>query len=195
MNLESEKSENNGLLRPVSFPVGRLGLPLSFNDNLVCALVILLAIALQVRLHNTLLGEGWFALLGFIGYVAIRLWYLRRRYPDPGDLIVAKDEIIVPASLNNGNATVIHFHDLKRVEVFIFKGRHSNPFTSVVLFSGRETVRINWLALELNKLERELIARNIPVTRTQWSAEKYVLAFALICLGFVALILVKAFYW
>lgn len=148
------------------FAVRLIGLPLGLKDNLICSLVIVLAIALQVHFQNTLAGEGWFALFGFVGYVAFRLWLLNRRYPDPGDLLINDGFIVFPASLNRGASEKILLADFDRIRVNIFIGRGGSKLpVSIQFFRGLREYKANWLAIDLPELERALQKRNLPVTR------------------------------
>lgn len=148
------------------FAVRLIGLPLGFRDNLICSLVILLAIILQVRFQNTLAGEGWFALLGFIGYAGFRLWLVNRRYPDPGELLIEEGCIVFPASLNSGVTEKVLLADFEKIRVNVFLGRGGGKIpVSVEFFRGLRHYRINWLAVDLPELERALQRRNMPIKR------------------------------
>ncbi|NCB38587.1 MAG: hypothetical protein EOM80_07445 [Erysipelotrichia bacterium] len=148
------------------FAVRLIGLPLGLKDNLICSLVIVLAVALQVRFQNTLAGEGWFALLGFVGYVALRLWLLNRRYADPGELLIDEGCIVFPASLNWGTSEKVSLAEFDKIRVNIFIGRGGSKLpASIEFFSGLRYYKISWLAIDLPELERALQKRNLPVTR------------------------------
>ncbi|HNS09216.1 MAG TPA: hypothetical protein PKN29_05905 [Candidatus Ozemobacteraceae bacterium] len=169
------------------FAVKLLGLPLSRHDNLVCFMVIVLAVFLQIRLQHTFLGEGWFALLGFIAYVALRLWLLNRRYPEPGEIILEADRISLPGSLNAGKPELILFSDLKAVTTRFFKTKGGGQnLTSLEFDTGFRSYCVNWLAADLNILERELIKRGVRVTRVAGTYEQ-VISFGL--LVFILLLL------
>lgn len=145
--------------------IGRLGLPLGPKDNIVCGLAIVLAVAMHLRLQNTWLGEGWFVLVGFIGYVALRLWFLNRRYPDAGDLLVESTGITFPASVNFGQIETVEFTKLDRIQARVFKSRSGENLASIEFFCGLKKFKVNWLAVDLNKLERFLLQHNQRVTR------------------------------
>ncbi len=169
------------------FAVKLLGLPLNRHDNLVCFMVIVLAVLLQIRLQQTFLGEGWLALFGFIGYVALRLWLLNRRYPDPGEIVLEADRISLPGSLNAGKPELILFSDLKAVTATFFKTKGGGQtLTSLEFDTGFRSYCVNWLAADLNVLERELIRRSIRVTRVAGAYEQ-VISFGL--LTFILLLL------
>jgi len=166
------------------FAVRLLGLPLNRHDNLVCFMVIVLAVLLQIRLQHTFLGEGWLALLGFIGYVALRLWLLNRRYPDPGEILLEADRISLPGSLNAGKPEMILLSDLKTVTARFFKTKGGGQnLTSIELDTGFRSYCVNWLAADMNLLERELSKRGVRVTRVAGTYEQA------IGLGLVAFVL------
>lgn len=161
------------------FAIGRMGLPLNLRDNMVCLLIILLAISLQIRLQNTLLGEGWFALLGFLGFIGVRYWLLSRRYPIIDDLEIDEKEIFIPACLNNGFELRIPLEDVRMVEVNIMKGRN-DIHTSLVIDSGRNRIKINLLAVELIRLENDLVERNVKQQRHYWTPVVYFVIFTIL---------------
>jgi len=113
------------------FEITRMGLPLSLRDNIVCFLVIVLAVALQIRLSHTFLAEGFIAFAGFIGYLAMRYWLLTRRYPQPGDLVIDHDTVQIPASINNGQPVSFSVAGCS-IKFYVNRGRHGESFTSVV---------------------------------------------------------------
>ena len=169
------------------FAVKLLGLPLNRHDNLVCFMMIVLAVLLQVRLQHTFLGEGWLALPGFVGYVALRLWLLNRRYPEPGEIVLEADRISLPGSLNAGKPEMILFRDLKGVNARFFKTKGgAQNLTSLEFDTGFRSYCVNWLAADLNLLERELIKRGVRVTRVAGTYEQ-VISFGL--LTFILLLL------
>lgn len=170
------------------FEIGRFGLPLDLSDNVVCSLVILLAIALQVRFNNTFLGEGWLALLGFLGYLGIRYWLLKRRYPSIDELVVDEAEIFLPACIGGRVERKISFEDIKKIEVHIMKGRNFDSHSSLVIFAGQDRVKINWLSVELGNLEKELQARGLKVQRKTWNPAIYFMVVTLIFVLLGALI-------
>jgi len=169
------------------FAVRLLGLPLNRHDNLICFMVVVLAVLLQIRLQHTFLGEGWLALFGFIGYVALRLWLLNRRYPDPGEILLEADRISLPGSLNAGKPEMILLSDLKAVTARFFKTKGGGQnLTSIELDTGFRSYCINWLATDLNLLERELSKRGVRVSRV---AGIYEQAIGLGLVAFVILLL------
>ncbi len=169
------------------FAVKLLGLPLNRHDNLICFMVIVLAVFLQIRLQHTFLGEGWLALLGFIGYVALRLWLLSRRHPEPGEIVLEADRISLPGSLNAGKPEIILLSDLKVVTARFFKTKGGGQnLTSIEFDTGFRSYCVNWLAADLNILERELIRRGIKVVRVAGTYEQ-VISFGLV--AFVLLLL------
>jgi len=169
------------------FAVKLLGLPLSRHDNLVCFMVIVLVVLLQIRLQHTVLGEGWLVFFGFIGYVALRLWLLNRRYPDPGEIVLEADRISLPGSLNAGKPELILFSDLKAVTAAFFKTKGGGQnLTSLEFDTGFRSYCVNWLATDLNLLERELSKRGIKVTRVAGIYERLI---GLVLVAFVILLL------
>ncbi len=166
------------------FNVTRMGLPLSLSDNIKCALVIVLAIMLQLRFHYTIFAEGAFAFLGFIGYVIFRYWLLRRRYPEVGEIKVLDDHIELPPCINGGKPAKLFFEDIRSITLFALTGRGKDLLTSMVLMRGLEKFKINWLATELDKLERELNDRGLNVVRQKWSLAVYFLVGLLVLLLF-----------
>lgn len=172
------------------FAITRLGLPLNLKDNLLCGLVIVLAITLQARLSHTFLAEGLIAFAGFIGYVAMRYWILTRRCPDPGELIIDEGILYVPASINGGHSDSFALSECT-VKFSYNKGKSGDIATSVVFRHGAETIKINSFGVNLGKLEQALKARNVPVTREYWQMGLYVAGFillaALMLFAYVAL--------
>lgn len=169
------------------FAVRLLGLPLNRHDNLICFMVVVLAVLLQIRLQHTFLGEGWLALFGFIGYVVLRLWLLNRRYPDPGEILLEADRINLPGSLNAGKPEMILLSDLKAVTARFFKTKGGGQnLTSIELDTGFRSYCVNWLATDLNLLERELSKRGVKVARVAGTYEQ---AIGLGLVAFVILLL------
>ncbi|GAB4266429.1 MAG: hypothetical protein Kow0029_00080 [Candidatus Rifleibacteriota bacterium] len=169
------------------FKVRLLGLPLNLADNIKCGLVIILAILLQIRLHHTLLAEGWIALFGFLGYVGMRMWLLSHRYTNPGELTVEEDCLILPASLNNGKEEKIRFADIKLIQVYIFEGRHSNFHSSIVICTRANTFKLNFLAIELDRLEMLLKERGLRIQRQHWDLKKYIIVILLVLFSILLL--------
>ncbi len=200
MHTEKNAVNSENPLKPPQrdvFVVKLLGLPLNLKENLVCGLVIVLAILLQIRFQNTLWGEGWFALIGFVGYVAIRLWFLNRRYPAPGELILEEESMRLPESLNYGLAETVRFADLTRVIAWYFqtKGGGQN-LTSIEFSAGNKNYRVNWLAIDLNVLTRALQRRGIKVIRAAGSYDRVItpgcFVFIFILLLFIIRFLAKS---
>lgn len=191
----SEKKVSDPAKPPVHevFAVGLLGLPLKFNDNFVCGLVIVLAAMLQIRFNNTFLGEGWLALFGFVGFVAMRLWLLSRRYPAPGEIIIETAGIFFPASVNSGQKQVVDFADCKRVTVWFFKTKGGGRnLTSIEFTTDRQSYRINWLMTDLNLLERSLGRRGVQVIHQAGSYERVVGTGMLVFIMLLVLFIVQA---
>ncbi len=163
------------------FEITRMGLPLNLKDNLVCGMVIALAIALQIRLSHTFLAEGLIAFGGFIGYVAMRYWLLTRRYPDPGDLVVENGVVRFPGSINGGQADSFDLANCS-IKLFVNKGKSGDSATSIVFRHGLQAVRINSLSVDLDKLEKALTARGVFVQKEHWQMGLYVVAFMLIAI-------------
>jgi hypothetical protein len=163
------------------FEITRMGLPLDLKDNLINAMVIALAIALQIRLSHTFLAEGLIAFAGFIGYVAMRYWLLTRRYPEPGDLVIEKGMIDIPASVNGGQPVSFDLSSCS-VKFFVNKGKSGDSATSVVFWQGLQTVRINSLSLDLSKLEKALTTRGVFIHKEYWQVGLYVVAVMLVAI-------------
>ena len=148
--------------------LGKLGLPLSWSDNFKCGLVILLFIALQIRFSNTIMAEGWFAFLGFVAYLAMRIWLLNCRYPEIGDIILKEDSIEFPPCVNNGKPETISLRMISRIIVFIQQGKF-NSKTSIVFHIGQRQIKINWLSVDLDGFVKKLKAKSLPVIEKKWN--------------------------
>ncbi|MDD3146059.1 MAG: hypothetical protein PHD82_02045 [Candidatus Riflebacteria bacterium] len=185
MNNSSEPIAPKPPMREV-FAVALLGLPLNIVDNAMCGLVVVLAIFLQIRFNNTLLGEGWLALFGFAGYVVMRLWLLKRRYKDPGEIVIDSAILTLPASVNAGREEVIELADCQRVIAWYFKTRGgSTNLSSLEVVTERQSYRLNWLMIDLNSLERSFARRGISVVRQAGTYERVtgsVLLIFILCL-------------
>ncbi|HAE38620.1 MAG TPA: hypothetical protein DCG57_08275 [Candidatus Riflebacteria bacterium] len=171
------------------FEVTRLGLPLDLKDNLICGLVIVFAIALQVRLNKTFLAEGLIAFAAFIGYVAMRYWVLTRRYPEPGDLVIEDGLLSVPPSLNGGIASSFELSNCF-VKMYFHKGKSGDLPSSIIFRLGAKVVKINSLSIDLGKLEKALTARSVFIQKDYWSMGVY--ALALMIIGSLAVLLYLA---
>lgn len=174
------------------FAIGRLGLPLNLRDNLICALAIILAVALQIRFQHTLLGEGWFALLGAAGYLALRLWLLRRRYPDPGEMLVGETAIHFPASLGTGKAEIVQIEDIEGTQANFFRTRTGEILTSIEIICARRQFVVSWLSTDLNRLERVLLRRRLRVTRIYGDYGKMLMPALLVLIFVLLLIIIQA---
>jgi len=163
------------------FEITRMGLPLSLKDNLVCGMVIVLAIVLQIRLSHTFLAEGLIAFAGFVGYIAMRYWLLTRRYTEPGDLVIENGILYIPASVNAGQAESFDLANCS-IKFFVNKGKSGDSATSVVFRHGLLAVRINSLSIDLDKLEKALTARGIFVQKEYWQIGLYALAIMLVAI-------------
>lgn len=168
------------------------GLSLSKGDNFTCTLPVVLAIFLQIRFNDTLMAGGGFAFAGFIGYVATRLWLTSRRYPEPGQLVIEKTRMLIPASLNNGRAEILELSDITRIKLWVYKSRQGLMPTSITIYRGGFSVRIPWLALELNQLVKALEARGCRLEHHPWSPASLFAIFILTLLLCVALIILFA---
>lgn len=168
------------------------GLPRNRLDNFTCTLPVVLAIFLQIRFSGTFMAEGGFAFLGFIGYVLTRLWLTNRRYPEPGQVVIEKSRITIPASLNNGKSEILELSDVTRIRLFVYKGRQGMMPTSITIYRGGFSVRISWLALELNQLVQILETRGCPMERHPWSPVALLAIFILLILLGVASLLLLA---
>ncbi|PKL43806.1 MAG: hypothetical protein CVV41_08560 [Candidatus Riflebacteria bacterium HGW-Riflebacteria-1] len=171
------------------FEITRMGLPLKLNDNLLCGLVIVLAIALQIRLSKTFLAEGLIAFGGFIGYVAMRYWVLTRRYPEPGDMIIEDGMLRVPASVNGGIATTFELSNCI-VKMYLHKGKSGDIPSSISFRLGAKEVKVNSFAIDLYKFEKTLLARGVFIQKDYWSMGVY--ALALMIIGSLAVLLYLA---
>lgn len=172
------------------FDIKLFGLPLCWRDNLVCLLPVALAVALQIRFNQTFFAEGLFALFAFIAYVVMRLWLVNRRFPEPGQVEVNADAIIIPACLANGHSETMHFSDITRMQLFLYHGRQGLMPTSLIIWRGFFFVRIPWLAVDLKPLIRSLEERNCKMSR-----EPYSPAVAIALLALVGLLLVAFTIW
>ena len=162
------------------FQINRMGLPLSWADNFKCALVILLTVALQIRLENSLLAEGWIIFFGLVCYVAMRYWLLRLRYPETGEIELKDDLIVFPACLSN-NETVSFSHEkMSAVEIYCFRGKSGIVLSSIQFRQGQRLVKINWLGTEIGPIEQELQKLGVKTTRIFWQPGVYVAIFLLI---------------
>lgn len=171
------------------FEITRMGLPLNLNDNLLCGLVIVLAIALQIRLSNTFLAEGLIAFGGFVGYLAMRYWILTRRYPEPGDLVIEDGLLSVPPSVNGGIATSFELSNCL-VKMYYHKGKSGDLPSSIIFRLGAKVVKVNSLSIDLDKLEKTLTARSVFIQKDYWSMGVY--ALALMIIGSLAVLLYLA---
>ena len=173
------------------FEITRMGLPLNLKDNLICGLVIVLAIDLQIRLSHTFLAEGLIAFAGFIGYVAMRYWLLTRRYPEPGDLVIENGVIYFPASVNGGLTDSFQLFNCI-VKFYLSRGKSGVSRTSVEFRHGLQVVRINSLSIDLDQLEKALTARGISIQREYWQIGFYAVGFLIIAiLIFIALMVLR----
>jgi hypothetical protein len=173
------------------FEITRLGLPLELQGNLVCFMVIVLAIALQIRLSHTFLAEGIIAFGGFIGYVAMRYWLLTRRYPTPGDLVIENGVIYFPASVNGGLADSFELSNCI-VKFYVNQGKSGPSKTSVEFRHGLQVVRINSLSLDLDQLDKALAARGVSIQREFWQIGLYAVGFMFIAiLVFIAFMVLR----
>ncbi len=176
------------------FAVRLWGLPLNFKDNFVCALILLMTLALQVRLQNTWLGEGWLVLPGLIAYLALRLWFLNRRHPSPGEIVIEADRVALPASITGERPEVILFADCSLINAVFFKTRGgSENVTSIEFTVSLQTWRVNWLTADLNQFERVLVRRGVRVNRVRGGYEDMVSRGTLIILLSLLLYLVVVF--
>lgn len=189
MNDDQEQEKKQLFMVPDRevFEITRMGLPLNLNDNLTCGLVIVLAIALQIRLSGTFWAEGTIAFLGFIGYISLRYWLLRRRYPEPGELIIDGSQLHLPASVNGGVDDSFELSNCV-VKIYIMGGR-SQSYSSIVFRHGCQQAKINWLAIELTKLEKALLAHKVYAQKEIWTPAVYALAFMVLALVALAVYL------
>lgn len=163
------------------FEITRMGLPMSLKDNLLCGLVIVLAIGLQIRLSHTFLAEGLIAFAGFIGYVAMRYWLLTRRYPTPGDLVIEDGVIYFPASVNGGQADSFDLSNCI-VKFYVNRGKSGVSKTSVEFRHGLQVVKINSLSIDLDQLDKALTALGVSIQREFWQMGLYVVGVLLIAI-------------
>jgi hypothetical protein len=174
----------------VSLDVTRMGLPLSKADNFKCFLVIVLAIMLQIRFHNTIFAEGIIAFSGFIGYVIFRYWLLRLRYPEVGSLVLNDETIELPPCLYGKTGEKIAIADTRSLTFYLLTGRGNGVLSSFVILRGVEKIKINWLATDLSQLKIELKNRNINFEIKEWNLVIYLLIPVLLAFGFL---LIKLF--
>lgn len=176
------------------FDVRLFGLTLNRRDNFVCILPVILAVLAQIRFNTSFMAEGGFAFVGVIGYIAMRLWLVNRRYPEPGQLELFCDRLVVPASINGINDSETFFlKDITRIILFIYRGRHGENLTSLHVFRGMRSVAIPGLSVELEPLVRALEEKGLRCERQAWFPVNYIAAFVLIGLLFVAFILWNRF--
>ena len=151
-----------------TFVVRLWGLPLGYKDNFICALVLIMTLALQIRLQNTWFGEGWLVFPGIVTYLALRLWFLARRYPSPGEIVIDADRVTLPPSITGDKKEVIIFADCSQVNAVYFKTRGGSENVTCIEFAvSLQTWRVNWLAADLNKFERVLVRRGVRVARVR----------------------------
>ncbi len=176
------------------FDVRLFGLTLNRRDNFVCILPVILAVLAQIRFNNSFMAEGGFAFIGVIGYIFMRLWLVNRRYPEPGQIELFYDRLVVPASLNGINDSEIFFlKDITRIILFIYRGRHGENLTSMHVFGGMRSVIIPGLSVELEPLVRALEEKGLRFERQAWFPVNYIAAFVLIGLMLVAFVLWQRF--
>lgn len=178
MNIDNQDSEKKLIMPPAfkSFQVTRMGLPLNWSDNLKSGMVLALTAALQIRLQSTILAEGWIIFFGLIGYLMMRYWLLRLRYPDVGEIELKENEIAFPGCLDQGKAKQFSFSDISDIVIYTWKGRSSIVLSSVEIFTRVDRVKLNWLALDLAEFEREVTARGLPCRREMWNPNLIVAA-------------------
>lgn len=176
------------------FEVRLFGLPLNRNDNLTCLLPVMLVTLAQIRFNNSFMAEGGFAFAGVIGYIAMRLWLVNRRFPNPGHIDLFADRLIIPASLSGkSEPEIFHLKDITRIIVYVYRGRHSAKMTSMLIFRGFHVVRIPGLSIELEVLTRALEEKGLRCERQAWFPMVFVAALILFGLLFVAFIFWRNF--
>lgn len=187
MNSEDQHLRASAESPPVnqSFQVTRLGLPLSFADNVKCGLVLLLTASLQIRLQHTILAEGWIIFFGLVGYLIMRYWLLRHRYPVVGEIELTSDLIIFPDCLTIAKKTAFDLNDEISFTFHFWKGKSGPVLSSVEIIQGHQRVKVNWLGLDLAEFERAVIARRLPNQREEWNANRPVIIFLLIASAIV----------
>jgi len=176
------------------FEVRLFGLPLNRNDNLTCLLPVMLAVLAQIRFNTSFMAEGGFAFAAVIGYIAMRLWLVNRRFPNPGQIELLADRLIIPASLSGKDeAETFYLKDITRIIVHVYRGRHSSKMTSMLIYRGLRVVNISGLAIELEAFTRALEEKGRRCERQAWFPMAVVAALILIGLLFVAFVLWQNF--
>lgn len=178
-----------------SFQIALMGLPLSRGDNLKCALVLLLTLSLQIRLQHTVLAEGWIIAAGLAGYALMRYWLLSRRYPETGEIEVDASEMRFPGSVNQQNPRAFKLAEIDAVEFFFWRGKSGDVLSSVEVRCANESVRINWLCLDLQEFEREMQRRGLPVQRRVWNPSFLLVGISIFCLVIFLLYISFASTW
>ncbi|MEW6708215.1 MAG: hypothetical protein AB1403_00170 [Candidatus Riflebacteria bacterium] len=154
---------------PRFFPVALFGLPLDRGDNFKCLLVVFLTVSLQIRMADTFLAEGWIALGGLVGYALMRYWLLGRRYPDIGEIRIDNQSISFPGSIHGGEPVTVSLEDLKSVTFFYFKNKGNDTISSVVFKWPGNRIKVNWLGIDLNGLERAMERAGHHTQRELWN--------------------------
>ncbi len=134
----------------------RLGLPLDVRGNFICGLEIALIAMLQFRFLNTPLSEGWIIGAGVIGFVALRYFLLRLKYPIVEPILLGQDHMVIPACLlNNKPKRIIPLEDIRSVKFFFSKrkGGGRNLTSLDVNAAPDNNFRINWLMADLRKIQ------------------------------------------
>ncbi len=182
MSIENQNQAPKAESPPInqSFQVTRMGLPLDRVDNIKCALVLLLTASLQIRLQHTILAEGWIIFFGLTGYLVMRYWLLRHRYPVVGAIELKADSIIFPDCIDQGKNTIFELKDEISFIFYFWKGKSGPVLSSVEIIQNKERIKVNWLGLDLAEFERAIIARKLPNRREEWNANRPIIIFLVI---------------
>lgn len=120
--------------------------------------------------------------MGLAGYALMRYWLLSRRYPETGEIEVDADEIRFPGSVNQQNPRAFKLAEIDAVEFFFWRGKSGDVLSSVEVRCANESVRINWLCLDLQEFEREMQRRVLPVQRRVWNPSFLFVGISIFCL-------------
>ncbi|MFZ5952570.1 MAG: hypothetical protein ACOYXC_17850 [Candidatus Rifleibacteriota bacterium] len=181
---QENQQEKTSPPNPRFFPVALFGLPLNRSDNFKCLLVVMLTVSLQIRMADTFLAEGWIALGGLIGFALMRYWLLGRRYPDSGEVRIDDQSISFPGSVHGGIPVTVSLEEIKSVTFFYFKNKGNEMISSVIFKWPGNRIKVNWLGIDLNGLERALEKVGQRTQRELWNPAYRVIGI-MVAIGFL----------
>ncbi len=151
--------------------VSRWGIPLGFWENLSQALVIALAGYFQLRFPQNILSEGLMLLFGVIAALVLRWWMVGRWYQHLDPLVVEPDRVCIPACLNYGQALDLRFGEVHQAVEHLFRSEYGNSLqpSSFTFRDASQTIKVTSLAIELEPLEKALVARGLYIERQVWT--------------------------